>query len=95
MHTPAVLKSYRGVLHERFVHVFLPRLVGNSQTEIISANWIKTSCNICNYQCTSALGLISLMTQFMSAGTNGANVQNHRTTGLLIFKVAVYETANL
>jgi len=61
----------------------------------MSANWIKTFCNVCNYQCTSALKLISLMDQFMSAGTNGANVQNHQTTGPLICEGTVNETANL
>lgn len=82
------------MLRERFVRDFLFHLVGNSQNEIISANCIKTFCNICNYQCTSALNFVSLMAQIMSAGTNGANVQHRRTTGPLIFKVTVNEITN-
>lgn len=82
------------MLHERYVRDFLSRLVGNSQNEIISANWIKTLCNICIYQYTSALNLISLMAKFMSPGTDGANVQHRRTTGPLIFKFSVNEITN-
>ena len=78
-----------------FFHDFLSRLAGNIQTEIISANWMKTFCNICNYQYTNALNLITLMAQFMSAGTVSANVQHRLTTGPLLFEVTVNETTNL
>ena len=75
MEITLVLNSYLIVLlYETFVHDLLSCLVGNSQIEIIISNWI-TCGDIHNYQCVSALMLISLMAQFVAAGTKKATVQ--------------------